>query len=369
MASPPQPGALEALPAPALITDAEHRITFANTAFRTITGYGLPELLGENCRILQGAGTDPTTVATIREALGSGAPFRGEILNYRKDGTSFWNLLTIAPVRDRDAAITHFLSVQLDVTESVEQSETAAMLLELATRLNAEPDGSIVAQLTADAVRGFGAERSAVALLDRETDTIRIAGLSGWGPLTEELRGFESVHPEWRDVSAALATTRLSVFTPDTATSWGRTVMRRFGCETLAVVPVVFDGSARGFVAAAWKASCEPLPSALSERVAGVAGLAAVTLDNLALIERIKQAAEVDQLTGLATRTVLGRRLRTALDRPGPGFVGVVYCDVDRFKWINDALGRRRRRRRDPADRRRPPIQLSPRRDRRPAGR
>lgn len=99
-----------------LITDASQAIVFANAGFTDMTGYREAELLGVNCRILQGPDSDSEVRALIRLCLANGEQFRGQILNYRKDGSPFWNALSISPVRDDDGAITHFISVQRDVT-------------------------------------------------------------------------------------------------------------------------------------------------------------------------------------------------------------------------------------------------------------
>jgi len=99
-----------------LITDTEHRIQSSNEAFTTITGYDETEALGRNCNFLQGPQTDPHTVDAIRQALRSETEFTGEILNYRKDGSSFWNELTISPVRDAQNLVTHHVGITRDVT-------------------------------------------------------------------------------------------------------------------------------------------------------------------------------------------------------------------------------------------------------------
>ena len=91
-------------------------INFANPAFCAITGYALDEILGRNCRFLQGAGTNRDTVDQLRAALGRREPFRGELLNYKKDGTPFWNEASISPVFDEDDRLTHYVGVTNDVT-------------------------------------------------------------------------------------------------------------------------------------------------------------------------------------------------------------------------------------------------------------
>ena len=98
-----------------LITDAAQNILHASRSFTAITGYSEAEVLGSNCRILQGPGTAPETAAAIRAALARGEIFQGDILNYRKDGSPFWNALKITPLRDESGRVTHFVSVQRDI--------------------------------------------------------------------------------------------------------------------------------------------------------------------------------------------------------------------------------------------------------------
>ncbi|MBG6059272.1 diguanylate cyclase (GGDEF)-like protein/PAS domain S-box-containing protein [Cryobacterium sp. MP_M5] len=98
-----------------LITDAQENILHVSDAFTAITGYRAEEILGTNCRLLQGPGTDPTARVAIRSALRGGDSFEGDILNYRKDGSPFWNGLSITALRDEGGAVTHFVSVQRDI--------------------------------------------------------------------------------------------------------------------------------------------------------------------------------------------------------------------------------------------------------------
>jgi PAS domain S-box-containing protein len=107
-----------------VITDATQAIVFANAAFTTMTGYDEAELLGRNCRLLQGAGSDPEVLALMRLCLANGEAFRGQILNYDKDGSPFWNALSISPVHDDKGVVTHFISVQRDATAHIAGSDT-----------------------------------------------------------------------------------------------------------------------------------------------------------------------------------------------------------------------------------------------------
>ncbi|MEO6532061.1 MAG: EAL domain-containing protein [Pseudolysinimonas sp.] len=105
----------------ALISDAGGTVIYANAAFTEITGYQRSEIVGANCRILEGPSTSPDEVQRMRNAQDAAEPFQGTLLNYRKDETSFWNHLTITPVKDAAGALTHFVSVHRDVTDIVEE--------------------------------------------------------------------------------------------------------------------------------------------------------------------------------------------------------------------------------------------------------
>ena len=91
-------------------------LIYANEGFERMTGYPVAEVLGRNCRFLQGPDTDAAAMAEIRSALAETRECVVEILNYRKDGTTFWNRLSIAPVRDPSGEVTHFIGIQSDIT-------------------------------------------------------------------------------------------------------------------------------------------------------------------------------------------------------------------------------------------------------------
>jgi PAS domain S-box-containing protein len=94
-------------------------LVWVNPAFELMTGYAASEIVGRNCRFLQGPGTDRDGVRRLRESLERGEAVHAELLNYRKDGTPFWNSFTISPVVDGDNHLTHFVGVQTDITARV----------------------------------------------------------------------------------------------------------------------------------------------------------------------------------------------------------------------------------------------------------
>ena len=119
----PFAAAVRATRMPMIITNPslpDNPIVFANDAFQRLTGYDRDELMGRNCRFLQGSQTDQDTIRRLREAVETGTDISVDILNYRKDGTSFWNALYLSPVRDDAGRIRFFFASQLDVTDRID---------------------------------------------------------------------------------------------------------------------------------------------------------------------------------------------------------------------------------------------------------
>jgi len=116
------------------------KLVYVNRAFERITRYSIDELVGYNCRMLQGPGTSSATVAKIREAVAAARPVRVDILNYAKDGTPYWADLSIAPVRDAEGNLRAFVSAFSDVTPRVEMEERLRALVQRAEAANSAKD-------------------------------------------------------------------------------------------------------------------------------------------------------------------------------------------------------------------------------------
>ena len=93
-------------------TAKDQPIVFANDNFFVQTGYPPEEVLGRNCRFLQGPGTDRETIRAMREAIARGKEFHGRLMNYHKNGTSLVNSLVMSPLRDEKGIVTHFIGIQ-----------------------------------------------------------------------------------------------------------------------------------------------------------------------------------------------------------------------------------------------------------------
>jgi PAS domain S-box-containing protein len=152
-------------------------LVWVNPSFSRITGYSPEEAVGRNCRFLQGPATDPATVAEIRAALEAQQAITTVLLNHRKDGTAFWNQLSISPVFDGEGELVSFVGVQTDVTERVrvEHEREAAFAAEQTARQEAELARAAAEQARVDAERARAdAERmqGRLALMAEATSTL-----------------------------------------------------------------------------------------------------------------------------------------------------------------------------------------------------
>lgn len=112
--------AVERTRMPMLVTDPaqpDNPIILANQAFLDLSGYTADEVIGRNCRFLQGRGTDPKQIARIRDAIAAEAEITVELRNYRKDGSSFWNELLISPIHDEQGKLLYYFASQKDITK------------------------------------------------------------------------------------------------------------------------------------------------------------------------------------------------------------------------------------------------------------
>ncbi|MBP1150924.1 MULTISPECIES: PAS domain-containing protein [Methylocaldum] len=105
-------------------------VVYVNKAFEEITGYDQGEIVGKNCRFLQGNDRDQDARTQIREALANAQPVEVTLRNYRKNGELFYNHLALTPLFDRDGKVIYYLGIQYDVTNQVRAEEEIKRLSE-----------------------------------------------------------------------------------------------------------------------------------------------------------------------------------------------------------------------------------------------
>jgi len=152
LGSDPFAAAMRATLVPMLITDPnqpDNPIVFANDAFCELTGYARDEIIGRNCRFLQGPETSRTAAAEIRDAVAERVAIEIEILNNKKNGDRFWNRLSISPLFDDDAKLTYFFASLSDLTadRSAEQRLDALIRSSSEARWSLNADWSELTQM------------------------------------------------------------------------------------------------------------------------------------------------------------------------------------------------------------------------------
>ncbi|MGC3988858.1 MAG: PAS domain S-box protein, partial [Chthoniobacteraceae bacterium] len=118
-----------------VLTDREGRVEWVNPGFRQLTGYTLDEVRGQKPGgLLQGPETDPKMIEFMRERLNRGIEFKIEVINYSKQGRKYWVAVEVQPIRDENGEITHFMAVELDITERKEAEHQMLHLNEMLER-------------------------------------------------------------------------------------------------------------------------------------------------------------------------------------------------------------------------------------------
>jgi hypothetical protein len=150
-------------------SDPEMPLVYINGAFAKITGYPVEDVIGRNCRFLQGENRDQAARKEIRDALENGKDLTVLLENYRQDGTHFWNELHLSPVF-KNGQVTHFVGIQNDVTEEVEAKRDLERSHQWLARANQELKESNAAKdkllgMAAHDLRGpLGAIKSLIEL-------------------------------------------------------------------------------------------------------------------------------------------------------------------------------------------------------------
>jgi PAS domain S-box-containing protein len=112
-----------------VVTDRNNKVQYVNPAFSAITGYQAEEVIGTSTRVLQGVKTDLNAIQTLNQHIANAAPVTQVILNYRKDGNTFWNEMSISPVQQSNGEIINFVGVVNDITQRIHAEQERAKAL------------------------------------------------------------------------------------------------------------------------------------------------------------------------------------------------------------------------------------------------
>jgi PAS domain S-box-containing protein len=175
-------------------------LTYVNPAFEAMTGYSFEEVQGRNCRFLQGDHHDQPGIPLLRDAIAAGREVTVVLKNFRKDGTPFWNELSLSPIRNRDGEVTHFVGIQTDVSSRVEieaalrESEKLAAVGRLASTIAHEINNPLESVMNliylAERAESPAQMRQYLSTADRELQRVKLI-------TTQSLRFFkQSTKPQ-----------------------------------------------------------------------------------------------------------------------------------------------------------------------------
>ncbi|HSI23085.1 MAG TPA: EAL domain-containing protein [Methylophilaceae bacterium] len=292
--------ALSATSQGVLVADKSKIITYANDAASRLTGYARNELIGNSCSMLQGPETSPETVAEMRAMLNAEQAFNGEILNYRKDGTPFWNELSITPVFDAQQRISQFVGVLRDVTERRQAEDAlrvAAIVFEAQEGMMVTDADTVIQRVNQSFTRitGYSAEevigKSPEFLKSGKHDAEFFRGM--WGKIARD--GY------WQ------------------GEIWNR---RKNGEIYLQWLTITAVASTQG---------------AITHYVAGFFDITNIRDTE----EKVRRLAFYDPLTLLPNRRLMIDRLSQALPASmrSNAYGAVLFIDLDDFKTLNDTRG------------------------------
>ncbi|WP_392435949.1 EAL domain-containing protein [Chlorogloeopsis fritschii PCC 9212] len=287
------------------VNQPDNPIIYVNPAFEKMTGYCAGEVIGRNCRFLQGNERDQAVVEELRIAIQEQRECHVILRNYRKDGTPFWNELYVAPVFDAFGCLTHFIGVQNDITQHLEATE--------ALREREEQYRRIVETAT-----------EGIWVLDKDNKTRfvnqQMATMLGY--TVDEMLG-KTLFSFMDSEGLAIATNLLS----RRQQGIHETHDFKFRCK---------DGSDLWAMI-----SCAPLFDEQGN-YAGALGMVTDITDRKHMEKNLVRHAFYDALTGLPNRVLFMCRLEQAIARikrcPDDLFA-VLFLDLDRFKLVNDSLG------------------------------
>ncbi|GAB4374687.1 MAG: hypothetical protein Kow00121_19440 [Elainellaceae cyanobacterium] len=281
---------------------------FVNNAFTALTGYTAEETIGKNCRFLQGAKTDPKVVRQIREAIAQAKSITCTVLNHRKDGTPFWNELTINPVFDETGQLTNFIGLQTNVTDR-KQAEAALR--------ESEERYALAVQGANDGIWDWNLKTNEVYFSPRWKSMLGYQNHEIGNCIDEWLN---RIHPDEQPWVKRILDEHLNGMTPHFESE--HRVMHRDGVYRWMLIRGLAVQDADGATA----------------RVAG--SQTDVTAWKMAE-EKLVHDALHDTLTGLPNRVLLLERLHHVihLSQRSDNLFAVLFIDLDRFKVINDSLG------------------------------
>jgi diguanylate cyclase (GGDEF)-like protein len=236
------------------------------------------------------------------------------------------------------------LDLLMALEQARQEADRAGALLDVAHELAAASDAPAIARVVAEALpRIVGCSRSSILLWDPGNGVLRTSAAFGMTGQQRTLLQATSLRPEDSPELVGMLTDPAPLIVRDsTAGVAVRNLLQAIGSTDVVAVPLLAGSTFLGVATAGWAAGEAPtsLSGDVLDRLRGLGDQASTTLQKARLLETVRHQATHDALTGLPNRVLFLDRLEMALAAVGPGtHVGLLFCDLDRFKEVNDTLG------------------------------
>ena len=328
-----------------VVTDPDqpnNPIVYVNDAFLRLSGYSREEVLGENCRFLQGPETLASSVYSIQNQLEDGNPVHTELLNYRKDGTPFWNELVIQPLRDEKENLLYHIGLQMDVTNRKQTEALFVVQQEIYQGIEKGYALNVLLQKVCDVAESFFQQhtKSSILLLDSDDRLIVAAARSLPESYNQAIHGTKIGLNVGSCGTAAYTKKTVIVTDIETDPLWAdyQELALSYNLRACWSIPIVTqDQKVVGTIATYFTKPNKPRDVDLEfiERLAPLISLAVKYSDHQ---EEVLRLAYMDSDTGIPNRHYFVNELKDLMNENEPGFVAII--EPSEFAHIGDVYGR-----------------------------
>lgn len=330
-----------------LITDPhqeDNPIIYVNEVFTTNTGYTKEDVLGKNCRFLQGAKTNPDDRKKIREAIAAKRSVTVEILNYRKDGTAFWNEIFVSPIFSEDDELLYFIGIQQDITQRKRTHQKLVILNQTLKKIYEGDDiHSVLLHLCKLLEEVFLEEaKCSILLYSSQEGKLYIGEAQGLPDFYNEAINGIKVGPNVGSCGTSIYYNKHVIVDKISESELWRDfwdIARESGLEACWSFLIHEHNSKEilGTFAVYFSKPRKPFPEEI-ELLEEIVKVAAVALEFHSYTKKINELAYRDTVTGLRNRNYVREELgKEALVHKQK--MAVLFIDLDRFKIINDTYG------------------------------